>query len=287
MFKQADIEYSLKNIPIPDKDSYLKSLLSKTECFIQRLRWKTYFFLNPKEKTCDTNTFGFKTEKSAPQVKELVNFENDLYSVIENLEFVNYRSTFQNQLNKDVKKIRKSKNVYILADKSPNVYEVNPSDYNKLLKNSITTHYKKSDDTTEHEINKEAKEIVSQLDIADRVDKLSKNECYITLKDHKENFQNNPKVRLINPAKTNIGQITKVYIQDINSSILSKTKLNQWKCTSEVINWFTKIENKSRSSFLVLDIVDFYPSISAELLNTVLEYAQNKVHIERIFSRQF
>merc|ERR1712240_120233 len=109
MFKQADIEYSLKNIPIPDKDSYLKSLLSKTECFIQRLRWKTYFFLNPKEKTCDTNTFGFKTEKSAPQVKELVNFENDLYLMIENLEFVSYRSTFQNQLNKDVKKIRKSK----------------------------------------------------------------------------------------------------------------------------------------------------------------------------------
>ena len=122
---------------------------------------------------------------------------------------------------------------------------------------------------------------MTQLDIADRVDKLSKNECYITLKDHKENFQNNPKVRLINPAKTNIGQITKIYLQDINSSILSGTKLNQWKCTSEVINWFTKIENKSRSSFLVLDIVDFYPSISAELLNTVLEYAQNKVHIEQ------
>ena len=82
MFKQADIEYSLKNIPIPDKDSYLKSLLSKTECFIQRLRWKTYFFLNPKEKTCNTNTFGFKTEKSAPQVKEFVNFETFLKVIL-------------------------------------------------------------------------------------------------------------------------------------------------------------------------------------------------------------
>ena len=37
------------------------------------------------------------------------------------------------------------------------------------------------------------------------------------LKDHKDNFQNNPKVRLINPAKTNIGQISKIYLQEINS----------------------------------------------------------------------
>ena len=280
MFKQANIDYSLKNIPIPSKDAYLKSLLSKTENFIQRLRWKAYFFLNPDQKKSDIKTFGFKTEKSAPQVRQLVNFESDLYSVIENLEFTNCQSNFQKELKKDVKKINESKSVFILGDKSPNVYEVDPKDYDNLLHNSITTHYKKSDSETELEINREAKAIVSKLKIADRVDKLSKNECYITLKDHKDNFQNNPKVRLINPAKTNIGQIAKIYLQEINSEILSLTKLQQWKCTAEVINWFKNIDNKSRHSFLILDIVDFYPSISAELLDKALEFAQSKVEIE-------
>ena len=79
MFKKADIPYSLKNIPLPDNDSFLKSLLSKTEQFIQRLRWKAFFFLNPDTNKPDLRTFGFKTEKSAPQIKELSEFENDLY----------------------------------------------------------------------------------------------------------------------------------------------------------------------------------------------------------------
>ena len=122
MFKQANIDYSLKNIPIPGKDAYLKSLLSKTENFIQRLRWKAYFFLNPDQKKSDIKTFGFKTEKSAPQVRQLVNFETDLYSIIENLEFTNCQSNFQKQLKKDVKKINESKSIFILGDKSPNVY---------------------------------------------------------------------------------------------------------------------------------------------------------------------
>ena len=33
--------------------------------------------------------------------------------------------------------------------------------------------------------------------------------CFITLKDHKENFANKPTVRLINPAKNEIGRLSK------------------------------------------------------------------------------
>ena len=219
MFAQADFPYSLKNIPIPNKNSYMKCLLSKTESFIQRLRWKTYYYLNPDKRKNYLDTYGFKTEKSAPQVKELVDFENDLYSAIDKLEFCNPKSSFQEQLNSDVKKIKQSKNIFILDDKTPNVYEVEEPNYNKLLHNSITSHYKKSDDNTELEINREARDIVRELKIADRVDKLSKSECYITLKDHKQHFQDNPKVRLINPAKTKIGQINKIYLQEINEEI--------------------------------------------------------------------
>ena len=279
MFAQADFPYSLKNIPIPNKNSYMKCLLSKTESFIQRLRWKTYYYLNPDKRKNDLDTYGFKTEKSAPQVKELVDFENDLYSAIDKLEFCNPKSSFQEQLNSDVKKIKQSKNIFILGDKTPNVYEVEEPNYNKLLHNSITSHYKKSDDNTELEINREARDIVRELKIADRVDKLSKSECYITLKDHKQHFQDNPKVRLINPAKTNIGQISKIYLQEINEEILKQTNLNQWRSTSEVIDWFNNIDNKSRSSFLILDIVDFYPSISEKLLDKAIDFAQTVTSI--------
>ena len=274
MFAQADFHYSLKNIPIPSKNSYMKCLLSKTESFIQRLRWKTYFFLNPDKRKSDLVVYGFKTEKSAPQISELVDFENDLYTAIDKLEFCNPKSSFQNQLNSDVKKIQHSRKVFILGDKTPNVYEVEASEYNKLLHSSITTHYKRSKDDTELEINREARDIVKDLEIADRVDKLSKSECFITLKDHKKHFQDEPKVRLINPAKTNIGQISKIYLQEINEYILKQTNLNQWKSTSEVIDWFHNIENKSRSSFLILDIVDFFPSISEKLLDKAIAFAK-------------
>ena len=39
-------------------------------------------------------------------------------------------------------------------------------------------------------------------EILDRMDSNSKNTCFITLKDHKENLLNNPTVQLINPAKS-------------------------------------------------------------------------------------
>ena len=38
--------------------------------------------------------------------------------------------------------------------------------------------------------------------------------------DHKENFQNNLTVRLINPAKNEIGRIRKVILDKINSSLI-------------------------------------------------------------------
>ena len=41
-----------------------------------------------------------------------------------------------------------------------------------------------------------------------------------------------------------------------------------------VVDWFSSIREKHRHSFLVFDIVDFYPSISEELLRLSLEYAQ-------------
>ena len=172
MFKKADIPYSLKNIPIPSQNSFMKCMISKTENFIQRLRWKAFYFLEPNQEKTPFRNFGFKTEKSAPQVKELFEFENELFSIIENFEFSHKKSSFQKQLNEDVKKIYNSKNIFMLGDKTSNVYEVSTENYTQLVNNAIHTHYKKADQDTEININKEASIIASKLKIDDRVDKI-------------------------------------------------------------------------------------------------------------------
>ena len=61
---------SLKNIPIPSKDHYTKQLMAKTEEFIQRIKWKSFFYLNPPDEPSTTNTYGFKTSKTAPLLKK-------------------------------------------------------------------------------------------------------------------------------------------------------------------------------------------------------------------------
>ena len=51
------------------------------------------------------------------------------------------------------------------------------------------------------------------------------------------------------------------------------TNLNQWKSTDAVLKWFNNIPNKQSHSFITFDIVDFYPSISQDLLTQALTFA--------------
>ena len=168
--------------------------------------------------------------------------------------------------NKDNNMINKDPLLFILADKSNNLYKVSKDTYIKLLQDDITKSYKKSNDTLINNINKEAKAIATELKLEDRIEQFSQREVFVTLKDHKVSFQNDPKCRLINPAKSEIGIISKDYVELINSKIREKTKMNQWCNTKSVIEWFKAIKNKGKSSFIKFDITEFYPSISKELL---------------------
>ena len=100
----------------------------------------------------------------------------------------------------------------------------------------------------------------------------SKN-AFITLKDHKPNFDNKPTCRLINPTKSEIGKFSKEILDRINGKIVRESKFNQWKNSSSVIEWFKAIEHKQLHSFICFDIVEFYPSISQDLLNRALDFA--------------
>ncbi len=53
------------------------------------------------------------------------------------------------------------------------------------------------------------------------------------------------------------------------------TNINQWKNTAQVLNWFNSIDNKQQYAFIAFDVVDFYPSITIDLLNKALEFAAN------------
>ena len=101
----------------------------------------------------------------------------------------------------------------------------------------------------------------------DRVECYSNQHAYITLKDHKENFRNNTKCRLINPSKGEVGIVSKKYLNIIIADVSRKTEVNQWRNTATVINWFKNLSDKHKRKFIKFDIAEFYPSISENLLN--------------------
>ena len=56
----------------------------------------------------------------------------------------------------------------------------------------------------------------------------------------------------------------------MNQKICSSNSVSQWKNPEEVIEWFKRIPNKTNHTFISLDIVDFYPSITEDLLNKAI-----------------
>jgi hypothetical protein len=80
-------------------------------------------------------------------------------------------------------------------------------------------------------VNSELKEITDKLYISGRVDIMARKNAFVTLKDHKENFDINPKCRLLNPSKSELGKVSKVVLDRINDEIRSTIHVNQWKNT--------------------------------------------------------
>ena len=241
---------------------------------MRRMRWKAIFFENEKAGRSKT-TYGFKTNK-APDKMELLNpFENDLYNLVSNIQFSPRRNTFQQQLASDVKEISASKSVLVSADKSTNLYSMSKESYKKLLNENITKNNKKSCDEIKHTIDLEGKGIASKLELDDRMETYAEKEAFITLKDHKDNFRTKPACRLINPAKTEIGIVSKQIVEKINKCVRETTHLQQWRNTQAVIDWFSDLKDKSDKTFIKFDIVEFYPSISEELLERAVSYAKS------------
>ena len=154
----------MKNIPIPPKQHYLKSMMEKVESFITRLRWKAYFF-DKKERPVSNTNFDFKSNFTTPHYELLLPFESDLYDMIRSIKFKPVRSDFQKKLADDINNIKSFENLVIFVDKITNVYEMTSKQNKTILTNNVTKIYRKAERGTQLNMDREAKTISKTLQL--------------------------------------------------------------------------------------------------------------------------
>ena len=76
-----------------------------------------------------------------------------------------------------------------------------------------------------------------------------------------------------------MGKVSKQILDNVNSKIKKVTRLNQWKNTSDVINWLTNTPDMQKHSFASFDIDSFYPSITESVLSKAISLAKNHTTI--------
>ena len=125
------------------------------------MRWRAFWF-DKKGDTDDDEaekshrmeiTKDFKSTKTPPKHELLRPFERDVYNLIGNIEFRRVDDPTLHTMNEEVKRINKSTKVIVNADKTGNKYEMEPSDYRKLLQENITRDYKLDNQNKLAEIN--------------------------------------------------------------------------------------------------------------------------------------
>ena len=123
------------------------------------------------------------------------------------------------------------------------MYWLSKEEHEQFFTNAITSTYKK--EFIKKKINIASKQILKNIKILNRVEIKGDNNCFFTLRDHKDNFVNNPQVRLINPAKNELGRVSKAILGKINLAKREHFSFNQWKNTQKVIDWFKKPQIKN------------------------------------------
>ena len=98
----------------------------------------------------------------------------------------------------------------VKADKTTNYYKMEKKEYDKLMGKSIQKTYRKTTEQKIKTINSEARDVATKLHLEDRIEVMARREAFITLKDHKPNFESTLPCRLINPAKSEMGKANKL-----------------------------------------------------------------------------
>ena len=272
--EKISFDYSIKNIAASSEKQYKTRLLGSSEHLMHNMRWRAYHFLKPKKHKQKLETYGFKSRLQPEIIKELKPFEDRLLQLVRNIEFKPRSNDFQQRLREDIKESINHQDIIVKADKTSNFYRMEPKEYQRLLDVNIQDSYKKAPADQAKTINKEAKRIADLLKLSDRIDMIAEREAYILLKDHKPNFANERKCRLINPCKGELGKISKKLLEKMVRKTVTETKVNLWRNTQEVLQWFDNIQHKESASFISFDIVGFYPAISKTLFEKALKHAE-------------
>ena len=67
----------------------------------------------------------------------------------------------------------------------------------------------------------------------------------------------------------------------INICLCEKLQLKEWENTTDVINWFEKIDEKHLHTFTIFEIKDFYLSIKETLLKNAIQFAAEDTNISK------
>ena len=233
------------------------------------MRWKTLFYdsdiTSDSQKIQSKNTKNYlapKSKKCPPQVQSMNGSGKGLTKMIESIQFREVSSAFLLKLDKGIKSIRSSKEMFISADKKQNFYEIKIEDQWNILYENMTKTYKKADTLLPKKINIEAKKIAKQFNLDHKLNIMVKQKCFDTIKSHQPDFSTNPKYRLLNPTKSKLG---KHVLQTVGTKLANKIKVNQCQNSNKVIKWFKNIPNKNECTFTVFDIQKFYPSMREDL----------------------
>ena len=79
-------------------------------------------------------------------------------------------------------------------DKTTNIYRSIKEEHDKILNDSITAADKKAINNIKKKINATGKQALRNNKVLKRMQTNVENNCFTSLKDHKENFQNNSTV---------------------------------------------------------------------------------------------
>ena len=163
------------------------------------------------------------------------------------------------------------------------MYEVSRERYNKLLKDNVTKAYKTAPAAMYKDINREAKSIAQNMEkpLDDRMDTMAESQAFLTFKDHKDRFANDLPCRLINPAKAEMGTISKTILDRITTEVTKATDIQLWKNTASVLDWFRGLDDKKERTFVCFDIVSYYPSITEDLLRQALRFAAQYTNVSK------
>ena len=90
--------------------------------------WRAIFFRNNNKKASEDYkegfSYGLKSGRSPPQVKDLIQFEDDLVRIVKELKFRKVKNNFQTKLHENMKQVQASKKNRTPADKRSNMYRL-------------------------------------------------------------------------------------------------------------------------------------------------------------------